>query len=375
MKIVIVTGSYLPYVGGVSSSTHNIARAMADLGHTVTVIAPTPLKADPTVDHEKNIRVVRTWAWPDPWYRGRTMTPIPFLIPSVWRTITKDTDIVHIQEPLAVGITALVAARWAGVPVVGALHFTPEQNARMLPLIPRAWVISFAKAFIRWVYNRYDAIMVPTQTFVDFLKAVGVVRPTMVVSNGVDTNEYVPVKKPASKTVTFLIVGRLDRDKYVDDSVMALPHADKRIHLIIAGEGGDKERLHALAKSLGVYERIEWIGLVDNKEMLDLYRKADGFIMMGVHEVQSIVTLQAIASGLPVVAARAGALPELVHDGVNGFLVPPHDSKTLAEKLNLLVEAKLRASMGAQGRAISMHHDRPKAMKKLSDWYGTIRKR
>src|SRR5258706_16401273 len=112
MKIVLVTGTYLPYIAGISTSTHNIARFLADHGQDVTVIAPNPDRPDPAVDHEKGIHVVREWAMPDLWYPGRTMNPLPLIMPSVYKTIDDKTDIVHIQEPMSLGITALVTAKF-----------------------------------------------------------------------------------------------------------------------------------------------------------------------------------------------------------------------------------------------------------------------
>ncbi len=382
MKVVLVTGTYLPYIAGVSTSTHNIARSLADHGNDVTVIAPNPIDPAPAVDSEKGLHIVRAWAMPDPWYPGRTMSPLPFTTPSVYNAITPDVDIVHIQESLNIGLTALFAARRLHIPVVGALHFTPEQVARMVPWLPPGWSIALTHMYIRWVFNKYDAIMVPTQTFVNFLHSVGVTKPTQVVSNGVNTKEYAPsndslavrkkLKLPADNVI-FLVLGRLDPDKYVNDVIAALPNTSKNIYLVIAGLGPLLPHLQELAKTLGVGDRIRWIGQINNKEMVELYHAVDGFIMMGVHEVQSIVTLQAAATGMPIVAARAGALPELVHDEENGFLVPPHDSETLAKKLNTLAADKeLRKRMGAKSRQISLVHDKAKAMARIEAWYKEV---
>lgn len=382
MNVVLISETYLPYISGISSSTHSIARSLADAGHNVTVIAPKSLQFDPAVEHEPGITVLRTWSVPDPNYIGRMITPFPLLITEVDKAIIPKTDIVHVQEPTSIGLSAYVRARHVGVPVVGALHFTPDQIMRMVPWFPYELGISLVKAYIRWRYNKYDAIMVPTQTFVDFLKSIGVTAPTIVISNGVDIKKFVPT---ADKTeirkklnwpqgrVIFLILSRLDKDKFVDDAVRALPKAAKSVHLVIAGVGPEEAKLHAMATELHVTDRITWVGKVSEKEMIDLYRASDGFIMMGIYEVQSIVTLQAVASGLPVIAARAGALPELCHDGENGFLVTPHDSAYLAEKLTVLArDANMRKEMGIKSRTISLAHDKVKAMKRVETWYRKV---
>jgi 1,2-diacylglycerol 3-alpha-glucosyltransferase len=382
MHIVLVSDTYYPYISGVSSSTHSIARFLADQGHKVTIIAPQQARRDPTVDHEPGIRVVRTWSIWDPWYKGRKITPIPFLIPEVYPILTRDVDIVHVQEPTFLGLTVRNIARRRGIPVVGALHFTPEQIARMVLWIPLNWSISLTQSYIRWVYNRYDEIMVPTQTFVDFLHSIGVKKPTIVISNGVDVIKFQPVHEtktfrkklhlPEDK-VLFFVLGRFDRDKYVDDVVKALPDTAENIELVIAGVGPEQKTLHSLADTLGVSNRIHWVGQIRDDEMVDYYHASDGYVIMSLHEVQSITTLQAVASGLPVVAVRAGALPELAVDGVNGFLVSPHDSKTLGSRLSqLAADPVLRARMGRESRLLSLKHDKTKAMARVESWHKSV---
>ena len=106
------------------------------------------------------------------------------------------------------------------------------------------------------------------------------------------------------------------------------------------------------------------------EQIIQLYRSLDCFVITSPVESQSIVTLEAMACGLPVIAARAGALPELVHDGENGFLVPPDDVAAVAQKFNLLaVDSALRKKFGAQSRVISQSHDKPTVLHRLEEVY------
>jgi 1,2-diacylglycerol 3-alpha-glucosyltransferase len=91
-----------------------------------------------------------------------------------------------------------------------------------------------------------------------------------------------------------------------------------------------------LADDLKVTSKIVWVDYITNEEMTNYYHAADVFSIMSPFEGQSIVTLQAVASGLPIIAANAGALPEFVMDGKNGFLVGTYDAKTLADRMNKL---------------------------------------
>jgi 1,2-diacylglycerol 3-alpha-glucosyltransferase len=114
---------------------------------------------------------------------------------------------------------------------------------------------------------------------------------------------------------------------------------------------------------------------VTDAEMLRLYSAVNAFCIMSPYEGQSIVTLQAVASGLPVIAADAGALPELVTDGKNGYLIKTYDHKSLSKKMNLLASSeKNREKFGIESRKISLEHERSKALSRLENIYIKLKK-
>ena len=107
--------------------------------------------------------------------------------------------------------------------------------------------------------------------------------------------------------------------------------------------------------------------------MPDFYHLADVFTIVSPFEVQSIVTLQALASGLPVICADRGALPELCHDGVNGYLVDAYNAKALAQKMNILTEDKAkRKTFGEESRRISLAHHKPDVLHKMELLYERV---
>lgn len=374
MNILLVTETYLPFIAGVSTSSDSIARFMVGRGHTVTLVSPNPVIAG-EVKKLPGLSFVTTPSVHDPLYRGKPMTVFPFGFPVINRLMnTHKFDVVHIQEPGSLGISALWAAKLHRVPVIGALHFTPDQVARMTTGgKTNKYIQWLVGRYIRSVYQSYNAIMVPTQTFVDFLRSLGVGVRAEVVSNGVYTDVYTPPKKPRAgtkKTIRVLYIGRLDKDKNVMTLIDALQYTESGVVLVIAGTGKDKQILMERARMLRVDTRIEWKGTITEKEMVTLYHDVDCFVLMAEFEVQSIVTLQALASGLPVLGARAGALPELIHDGENGYTLDPHDAKGLAKKMNeLLVHPETRERMGKVSRAISLLHHKPIALSKLEALY------
>lgn len=374
MNILLVTETYLPFISGVSSSSDSIARFLAGKHHTVTVVSPKPVLPGAATPLS-GLTFATTPSVRDPVYKGKPMTIFPFGFPVIFRLLKrKHVDLVHIQEPGSLGLSALCAATLLHIPTVGALHFTPDQVARMITGTSNSVIRTIAESYIRIVYGWYDAIMVPTQTFADFLRALGIRTRIQVVSNGVDTNDYVPSpKKQRRGSAGFLYIGRLDKDKNVATLIEALPHTKPGITLTIAGIGKDKQELVDLAHRLHVDSKIIWKGSVSEAEMKSLYAQSDGFIIMAEFEIQSIVTLQALASGLPVLGAKAGALPELIHDGENGYTLAPHDAQGLARRMNELSDdPALRARMGKMSRTISLTHHKPTVLGRLEALYRDV---
>jgi glycosyltransferase involved in cell wall biosynthesis len=380
MNLVLTTETYLPFVAGVSTSTDNIARFMAKRGHSITLVAPKPVMKG-EVDSEKNLTFAYAPSIPDLFFAGKSLSPLPLPF-GVLRRILKNIDLLHIQEPGAIGLAALLVAKQRHIKIVGALHFTPEQIFRILffPKIPL--FISLVRLYMRWFYNQCDGIMVPTATFAGFLHEIGVTKPVQVVSNGVNTNVYMPTMDRLEKRSTYnlpkdkilyFFLGRLDIDKHADTIIRALPKTDDSVHLVIAGEGKEERAFRALADSLGVSGKITWLGHLSHEQMLDVYQSVDVFVLMSPYEVQSIVTLQAISCALPVLACNEGALPELCHDGVNGYTIPFKDFSYLSQKMNVLAtDAHLREVMGKESRKISLPHDQTTALTTLEAFYRKI---
>jgi glycosyltransferase involved in cell wall biosynthesis len=379
MNILLVTETHLPFISGVSTSTDSIAKYMVSRGHKVTIFCPEPVLKKP-VPEFPGLRICCSPSVPDLFYRGKPWTIFPLAILPLRRLIKKNKfDVIHIQEPGSVGLSALILSKIYKIPTVGALHFTPEQIGRMIPGKPEKLVKPFIELYIKFIYNLYTAIMVPTATFSKFLKMVGVAKPVVVVSNGVDTNRFSPGPKNFSlrkkyhisdDDVVFFFLGRLDRDKNVATLVKAIPYTHKQIKLLIVGSGKIEDYLHKLAADLNVNNKIIWITHIDEEDMPGFYHMADCFSIMSPYEVQSIVTLQAIASGLPVIAANTGALPELVNNFQNGYLVDVYDYKTLAKRMDILArEPKMRDNFSKTSRQMSLKHNKSTVLLKLEDLY------
>jgi len=378
MNILIATDTYLPYITGVSVSTDSIARFMALKGYKVTVVSSKQAVTG-NVPPLKNLKIVRVPTMPFSFGNKNRWGIFPLTLPMIEKVIRDNKiDIIHIQEPSPTGLSALILAKIHKIPTVGALHFIPEQSGEIISVKHHS-LIKIMSWYIQKVYNYYDAVMTVSNYFAGRLKKFGVTKPIHVISNGTDINLYKPgqinleLRKKLNinkEETVFMFLGRIDGDKNVETLVRAMPLVNNNVKLLIVGKGNKKLELKNLSAIQKTQNKIIWVDYITNEEMPKYYHAVDVFVIMSPYEGQSIVTLQAVACGLPIIAANAGALPELCHDNENGFLVSPYDYKTLAQKMNLLAkDIKLRNKFGKKSREISLPHHKPIALKKLEDIY------
>jgi glycosyltransferase involved in cell wall biosynthesis len=167
----------------------------------------------------------------------------------------------------------------------------------------------------------------------------------------------------ASDGATILCVARQYPRKHIADLLRALPIVRRSVpavHAVLVGDGPEHSALRALAAELGIGDAVEFRGaLPSDDDVARLYRQADIFCLPSVQEGFGIVFLEAMASGLPVVAAHSAAVPEVVPDGHAGLLVAPGDPGALAQALvEFLQDPGRRAAFGAFGQEHVRQYDR-----------------
>jgi len=296
----------------------------------------------------------------------------PFLTKTSIRKFLREhrPDVVHIQNHFLLSYAVFEVAQELAIPVMGTNHMMPENVAHHLHFSPRMEAKVGDYLWYRFVQigKGLAFITAPTYTAAKLSQRPGLGNEVIPVSCGIDLGSFSPDNEAADVKQKYAIPdrrillcsGRLDKEKRIEVIIQALPAIIERAdaHLVVAGTGKLRGALEALSRKLGVRERVTFTGYATDKDLRRLYRVADLFVMAGVAELQSIVTMEAMASGLPVVAADAMALPELVHDGENGFLFPPGDAGSLADAtLAILSDEALRRRMARQSLEIIQRHD------------------
>ncbi len=354
MRIAITGQTYYPGNNGQAIFTIHLAEGLARAGHEVHMITPSwefryVYETLNGVHLHKMRSINFYWIHPE--------ASFTFLPSGEIRRILKESrpDVVHIQDHYFLSRDVTQIARQMDIPLLGTNHFLPENVLPYLNLlpIPRRWKISVMWDLMLWTYNRLDMVTTPTETAARILKQQKIYVPVEAISCGVDTARFHPnpeLDRAAACAqfglpvggVLLLYVGRLDGEKRIDLLLRGLARLRERgrqdIHLAIAGKGAAGGELRALSHALGLDDRVRFLGYVPNEKLPLLYLTGHIFCMPSPEELQSIATLEAMASARPILAANARALPELVTNGQNGYLFEPGSVEAVGEGMTYLAD-------------------------------------
>jgi glycosyltransferase involved in cell wall biosynthesis len=346
LRILIGADTFAPDVNGAARFAERLAAGLVERGHEVHVMAPAASRKHGSwkeVHEGQEITAHRLYSWrwyPHDWLR--------FALP--WRIKQNSArvidmvqpDVVHFQSHIIVGRGLSVEAKKRGIRIVGTNHFMPE-NMLEFTLLPRAWqdfAVGLAWKAARRTFGRAESVTTPTRKAAQFLERHTGLVGVHAISCGIDAHKYSPNWVPRTENrITF--VGRVTGEKQIDVLLRAatLLPAELDVKVEIVGGGDQKRNLEHLAVELGIADRVTFTGYVTDEELREAYHRSSVLAMPSIAELQSIVTMEAMASALPVVAANAMALPHLVHHGENGYLFEPGSPEDLAAKLRTVLEA------------------------------------
>jgi glycosyltransferase involved in cell wall biosynthesis len=251
-----------------------------------------------------------------------------------------NVDVVHVDRHLWSGQYGLLAATWAGVPALSVVHgVLPASSASQ-----RALTVATARLAPRYVgvsehvsRQVHRQLCIPSERVTTVYNGLAPHPPAGLGRSG----------GPAPEPVAVLCVGRLAREKGVDLLVRAMagvPSADA----VVLGDGAERQQLEALAWRLGVTGRVRFEGWVEG---WTARYSPQVVVVPSRFEALSVVALEAMRAGIPVVATRVGGIPEVVVDSVTGLLVAPDDPAALGAAIgSLLADGRRREAMGAAGR-------------------------
>ena len=361
LRILIGAETYPPDVNGAARFAERLATGLSGRGHEIHVVAPSPTgPAMREIRDGVTVHGVRSHSY---YLHDGFQVCMPWqAFPVVTALMAEiDPDVVHTNAHMVVGRGVVKAAHRGGYPLVATNHLMPENLVAYTPFpkwLQRIYV-DLAWRDLGRVFGKAAVVTAPTPRAVELLVRRAGLVDAFPVSCGIDADRYRALPHVPGAVPTVLFVGRLDPEKRVDELIKAFAALPAGVpgRLEIVGDGARREEWRALADGLGLGDRVVFRGFVPEEELLAAYAGADVFCMPGVAELQSLVTLESMAAGLPVVAADAMALPHLVRPGRNGWLYTPGDVAELATRLaSLLTDPGLRRRMGAASREIVAEH-------------------
>ncbi|WIE73720.1 glycosyltransferase [Curtobacterium sp. MCJR17_020] len=344
LRILIAADTFPPDVNGAATFAEQLAVGLAERGHEVHVVAPASSRNYGTFDEEHQgvtlvVHRLKSYKWPLhawlrfvwPWSVKKWTGPILDAV---------KPDVLHIQSHVVIGRGIVPEANARGIRVIATNHFMPENLLEYTPFgkwtLPIALKIAWSDA--AKTYRLADTITTPTNLAADYLRKAIAGQRVLAISCGIDASRYVARDgRPVNNDIVF--VGRVAPEKNLDVLVraVALLPGSLAATLTIVGDGEMIPKLTALAKELGLEDRVRFLGFVSDEAKRTALTNGTVFAMPSTAELQSISSLEAMASGLPVVAADSMALPHLI-DG-NGYLFTPGDEHDLAAKLEAVLTA------------------------------------
>ncbi len=368
MKILVVTPTYLPIVGGAEFGIFEIYRRLGQK-HDVSILTPqkseehiaTHGTQDPYYDEEK----IKVYRFNDKYrlnnifgkeYYCKGLLP-PFSVSYVKELFhfvkLHKQDLINFHYITPCGL-ALVAMRVFGnIPIV-------------LSLVGRSDVVSIESNWFRrlyyWVVIKASSLVISNSRYYLQLGDKDCVDE-LIIPYGVDIDKYKDVENKQSfrlengiddKTIIIFTLQRLSKEKRVDILIKSMKYIlEKRkdVLLIIGGIGPEGKNLKDLCRELNVSENVRFSGYINENDLPGYFAMSDIFAFPSPDETFGIVFAQAMAAGLPIVAVRSSSTPEVVEDGINGLLANGLIPEKIAEHILTLMEnEKLRKTISSANR-------------------------
>jgi glycosyltransferase involved in cell wall biosynthesis len=351
LRIAVVTETWPPEVNGVALTLSRLIQELSQRHHTIQLIRPRQDRHE-TESHREGWSELLLKGMPIPRYPQLKLGfPSKKSLIKAWSL--QRPDLVHIATEGPLGWSALQAARVLRLPVTSDFRTNFQSYSKHYGV---GWLQKPIVAYLRKFHNRTLCTMVPTQAMHDQLKVLGF-HNLQVVARGVDTQLFNPEKRSASlrkqwqvddQTLVILSVGRLAAEKNLDLTIKtyhALKQNNRPVKLVFCGDGPYRAKLQADCPD------AIFMGMATQAQLAVAYASADLFIFPSLTETFGNVTLEALASGTPVLAFDCAAAKEVIEDELNGWLVPGEDAQryvlralAVTQKTSTLQEARLNAS-------------------------------
>jgi len=367
LRIAFFTETFLPATDGVVTRLRYTLEELARVGDDMLVVAPRYPDGGP--DTYAGAQIYRVPGVPFPPYPRIKLSPAH---PGVGRALRRfGPDLIHVVNPFILGPGGIYYARRLKVPLVASYHTNVATYARYYRL---GLLVNATRRWTRQLHNRAEINLCTSEATMDYLLSEGIKRVRLW-PQGVDALRFHPAKAseewrerlsaghPSERLL--LYVGRLAPEKGIERLKVVLREVP-RARLAIVGDGPARDDLER--EFVGT--PTVFTGLLQGEDLAAAYASTDAFLFPSTTETLGIAMIEALASGLPVVAARGGASHEVVSEGENGLLYEADSAASLVAAVRTLFsDDTLRKALSRGARATAEERDWESSTRALRGYY------
>jgi glycosyltransferase involved in cell wall biosynthesis len=367
MRIALFTETFLPKIDGIVTRLCHTVEHLQRLGERVLIFAP-----EGGLKEYKGAQIYGVEGLPLPWYPELKMA---FPRPSIGEQLDQfQPDIIHVVNPAILGLGGLYYGKKLEIPILASYHtHLPKylQHYGLAMLEPLLWEL------LKGAHNQAELNLCTSTVMVEELSNHGIERVDLW-QRGVDTELYQPqfaslemrnrLSQNNPESPLLLYVGRLGAEKEIE-RIKPILDAIPNARLALVGDGPHRQNLEQYFSGTQTY----FVGYLRGKELASAYASADVFIFPSRTETLGLVLLEAMAAGTPVVAARSGGIPDIVTDGVNGYLFDPTDEGgAIRATQRLFAHPEERETLRENARKEALRWGWGAATQQLARYYQSI---
>ncbi|MFN6496080.1 MAG: glycosyltransferase family 4 protein [Nostoc sp. DedQUE01] len=368
MRIALFTETFLPKVDGIVTRLRHTVDHLQRNGNQVLMIAP-----DGGITEHKGAKVYGITGFPLPLYPELKMA-LPR--PAIGYALEEfQPDIIHVVNPAVLGLSGIFYSKMLKIPLVASYHTHLPQYLQHYGL---GMLEGLLWELLKGAHNQAALNLCTSTAMMEELSAHGIERVDLW-QRGVDTELFHPdlasvemrsrLSQNHPESPLLLYVGRLSAEKEIE-RIKPILEAIPEARLALVGDGPHRQALEKHFASTNTY----FVGYLMGQELGSAFASADAFIFPSRTETLGLVLLEAMAAGCPVVAARSGGIPDIVTDGVNGYLFDPTTDVqgALSATVRLLEEKQQRDIIRQNARREAESWGWAAATSQLQDYYQKV---